>query len=181
MDKNWFKDLFINEAKKALARHSGTGGESMPSTIILEDNYGVQVAAMLTNEKVRLTANKDVDIRDGTTAITSEGLVTGNKEIPAYHVTEGTKVIPNNGECKIGIPNYKYTRLQAIVCSFNTNLSNSVAAEKVVINGKLYPVSSTEVDNIVDIDDETKSIDLGIINTSGKPYLIRYFSYKEIY
>lgn len=40
MDKNWFKKLFINEAKPALNRHSGSSqGAIVPLTITANGTY----------------------------------------------------------------------------------------------------------------------------------------------
>lgn len=155
--------------------------ETMPEMFILEDEDGNQLAAVLTDEPIELTADKKTDIRIGTTAVTSEGVVQGEKEIPAYHVTEGTKVIPNNSAFLISIPNYDYTKLQAILTPYKSSLADSVASDRVVINGKVYPVQSNVSEASVTINDELKRIELGLVNSSGSPCIIRYFSYKEIY
>lgn len=148
---------------------------------ILVDENGYEVPAVLVDEPVMLTANATTDIRKGMTAVTDEGVVTGEKEIPAYHTTEGFKGIPSGSKFVLPLSDYEYTKMQAIICSFNTNMSNSVAAEKVIIYDNVYPVQSTVSESKIAIDSNNKRIDFGITNTSGKMCLIRYFTYKEIY
>lgn len=151
------------------------------NTYILVDENGNEVPAVLVDEPVMLTANASTDIRKGMTAVTDEGVVTGEKEIPAYHVTEGYKLVPNGSALILPIPHYDYTKLQAVMCLFNTSLLDSVYTEKVAIEDNVYLVKSTTPEAQIMIDDDNKRIDFGIANTSGKMYLIRYFTYKEIY
>lgn len=75
---DWFTKMFISEAKPALQRHSGSGGtvEVIPDTLILVDENGVEVVAVMTDEEVDLTATAN-DIRLGVVAVTDEGIVTG--------------------------------------------------------------------------------------------------------
>lgn len=151
------------------------------NTYILVDENGVEVPAVLVDEKVTLTATVN-DIRIGTTAVTEAGFVTGEKEIPAYHTTGGYTLIPNGSPVRImATKNCEYTKLQALICTFNTTTSNSVAAEKVCIDNSVYQVNSTDILSSVTVDVSTKTINLGITNTSGKPQILRYFMYKEIY
>jgi hypothetical protein len=151
------------------------------NTYILVDENGNEIPAVLVDEPVMLTANPRTDIRKGMTAVTDEGVVTGEKEIPAYHTSEGYKLIPSGSKFTLPIMYYDFTRLQAILCPFNTSLTNSVAADKVVIERKVYPAQSTVSESDVVVNESGKYIDLGLSNTSGKPYLIRYFTYKEIF
>lgn len=148
---------------------------------ILVDENGYEVPAVLVDEPVMLTANATTDIRKGMTAVTDEGVVTGEKEIPSYNTSEGFKGIPNGSKFILPLPNYEYTKLQAIICPFNTSMSNSVSAERVALNDSVYPVLSTIADSKIIVDGENKRIDFGLTNTSGEMYLIRYFTYKEIY
>lgn len=154
------------------------GGEEV-NTYILVDENGVEVPAVLVDEKVTLTATAN-DIRIGTTAVTEEGVVTGEKEIPAYHTSEGYRAVPKGTKFTLPLPNYNYTKLQAIFCPFNTSMSNSVAAEKVAIENKVYSVRSATAEANVTKDETVGQIDFGITNSSNGVYLIRYFSYKEI-
>ena len=182
-DSNWFQELFVEEAKKALYNRvgSGSGGEvSIGDTIILVDENGTEVAAVLTNEEVDLTATAN-DIRKGVSAVTDEGIVTGTKEIPTYHTTEGYKVIANGAKFTVTIDDYDYTKLQAIFCPYNTTVAKSVVAEKVAIDGSVYAVRSAVVEASIVKDSVNGKIDFGFTNNTGSSYVIRYFSYKEIY
>ena len=150
-------------------------------TFILEDENGNELMGVVVGEEVVFTADPLTDIRDGKVAATDVGVVTGSKEIPAYHTTQGHKIVPNGSEFVLAIPHYNYTKLQAIICIFNANADNSVAAEQVVINDNLYNVQSTMAISVVNKDDNNACIDFGITNTSGSHCLLRYFTYKEIY
>lgn len=155
------------------------GGEAV-NTYILVDENGVEVPAVLVDEEVTLTATTN-DIRIGTTAVTEQGVVTGEKEIPAYHTSEGYRAVPKGTKFTLPMPNYDYTKLQVIFCPFNTTIANSVSAEKVVIENNVYSVRSTTAESKVIKDSSVGRIDFGITNNSNGVYLIRYFSYKEIY
>lgn len=151
------------------------------NTYILVDEDGNEIPAVLTEEEVDLTATAN-DIREGVVAVTDDGVITGEKEIPSYHTSEGYKIITNGSKFVLTMMKnrHEYTKLQAILCPFNTNLTNSVGAEKVAIENNVYPVQSTVSESQITVVG-TDRIDFGITNTSGKPYLIRYFTYKEIY
>lgn len=149
-------------------------------TYILVDEEGTEIPAVFVENKTAFTATAN-DIRIGTTAVTDSGVTVGTKEIPAYHTTEGFKLIPAGSDCIVKIKNHSYTKLQAIFCPFNSSLDKSVAADRVAINGMVYPVSSSAAESEITVDDTLGCVDFGVTNTSGKPYLIRYFTYKEIY
>ena len=183
----WFEELFIEEAEKALQYHSGRGSgtvevEVAPDIIILVDEEGTEVAAYLTEEEVDLTATAN-DIRLGTTAVTNDGVVEGSKDIPAYYTIEGFKKIPAGSAMKFSLysDSCEYTKFQAIICTYNTSSIDSVSAEKVSINNKVYAVNSTvELSNVV-VDPDTQSIDLSLVNDNDHDVLIRFFTYKEVY
>lgn len=180
---DWLEELFINEAKHALNRHSCSGSDSevdVGDTVILVDENGYEVAAVMTDEEVDLTATAN-DIRLGTLAVTDDGVTEGTKEIPSYHTNCGWKIVTNGSKFAVSIPDYDYTKFQAIICPFNTSMTESVAADKVVIEDSVYPVQSTEAESQIAINDEVGYIDLGLTNNSGSSYIIRYFTYKEIY
>lgn len=149
-------------------------------TYVLVDEAGNEVPAVYVDGDVFLTATRN-DIRLGTTAITDNGIVEGEKYIPSYVTSEGYKAVPNGSKFTFHIDNYDYTKLQAIICPYDKSIAGSVASERVAIDGKVYPVQSTVSEASVTIDSNNELIDFGITNTSGKPYLIRYFTYKEIY
>lgn len=155
---------------------AGDDGE----TYILVDEFGNEIPAVLTDEEVDLTATAN-DIRLGLVAVTDDGVITGEKEIPSYYVSEGYRITPNGSAFVLPMNNYDYTKLQAIFCPFNKSLAASVSAEKVAINDYVYPVQSTEAAAHITINDDIRRVEFGIVNDSGAPCLIRYFSYKEIY
>lgn len=182
--ENYLQKMFIDEAQHALDRHSGGGGgTSIPETIILVDEAGNECAAVLTDEVVELTATPN-DIREGKTAVTENGIEVGEKFIPSYHTTEGVQVVPNGSSVTISalkkMDAYNYTKLQVIMCAYNTSLSNSTSAIKVSINDNVYDVMSTDILSKVAIDDDNKIIDFGITNNTGSIMLLRYFTYKEV-
>lgn len=149
-------------------------------TYVLVDESGNEVPAVYVDGDVFLTATPN-DIRIGTTAITDNGIVEGEKEIPSYVTSEGYKIVTNGSKFTLPLNNYDYTKLQAIFCPYNASFEGSVAAEKVAIDGSVYPVRSTAAEASITLNDEIGYVDFGITNTSGKLYLIRYFTYKEIY
>lgn len=178
---SWFTEMFINEAKPALDRHSGSGwADDGTNAYILVDEEGNEYPAVMVNEETVFDATAN-DIREGKTAGTEDGVTVGTKEIPLYITTEGIEVITAGSPMVITLNDGKhaYTKLQAVVCPYNTSLTNSVAVEKTCIEDHVYAVGSTEILSDVTIDDDEKAIKLGITNTSAKPVLIRYFTYKE--
>lgn len=159
------------------------GGGSAPlKTLILTDENGNELFGVVTDSEQILTANASTDIREGVVAVTDKGIETGSAVIPNYNTHEGSKLILNGKSLVLYMPRYyDYTKLQAIVCSYNTNLTNSVSSEQVVINDNVYAVRSTDIVSSVTIDANSESINFGITNTSGSPCLIRYFMCKEMY
>lgn len=157
------------------------GGFGMPKTFVLTDSEGNELTGVVVGEETVFTANANTDIRAGKIAATSDGVVTGGKDIPAYHITVGYRAIPANAELKIVIDDgdyYDYTELQAMIMPYNTSISDSVAVEKVVIDDKVYNAGSATVIATVTKDSANKAISLGITNGST-PAVIRYFTYKE--
>lgn len=159
------------------------GGYPLVKSFILETEDGKQIPAVLTNREVVFDATKN-DIRMGKTAATGEGVTVGEKVIPAYQTCQGCKVV-RPGETMfisnlITDNSYDYTKMQAIICLFNTDLSDSVATEMTTIYDKVYNVRSTDVISSVTKNHENKTIELGITNNFDVPCVIRYFTYKEI-
>lgn len=179
---SWFTKLFIDEAKAALSAHGGFYGDGDDDTqmYILQDEDGTEWPAVLVDEETVFDATAN-DIREGKLAATEDGVTLGTKEIPAYITTEGVQIIMAGSPMHIkpGRNKHEYTKLLAVVCPFNTTLLNSVAAEKACIEGKVYPVASTESLATVTVNDDAKAIDLGIANDGTSLVLIRYFTYKE--
>lgn len=158
------------------------GGKPLIKSYILETEDGKEIPAVLTDQEVVFDATKN-DIRIGKTAATGEGVTVGEKVIPAYHTSEGYRIIMPNSKFTIPLlvlDQYKYTKLQAIICPYDNDLSQSVSADKVVINDNVYEVNSNiSISEIIE-NDMDKSIDLGITNNTDKPSVLRYFTYKEI-
>lgn len=159
---------------------NATGGFGFPRTYILTDNNGNELTGVYVESETIFTAT-DNDVREGMVYASDSGVSVGQKNIPPYHTTQGRRVVANGSKFTLPIPNYDYTVLQAIICSFNTNLDDSVSAEKTVINDNIYDVKTTISLSVVQKDTDNARIDFGITNTSGSPCLIRYITYKEIY
>ena len=159
------------------------GGFCYPKTYILTDENGTEMATgVVVGEKTVFTAT-DNDVRNGIVYAGDEGVSTGSKDIPAYHTTEGYRIIEANSEFKIILSDldlYDYTKLQCIICPYNTSTSDSVSAEKVVIDNNIYQVNSSTIISSVIKDSNEKAIKLGITNNNSTKYIIRFFTYKEI-
>lgn len=150
------------------------------ATFILVDKDGNEYPASFLNSAPVFTATAN-DIRKGTTAITAEGVTVGTKEIPNYRAEEGIETIKAGG--KLDIPLYsdicQYTELQVIICRYNTSTKDSVAAEKVAINNKVYDVGSTVALANVSVDSDKQTIKLGLTNNSKSSLVVRYMIIKE--
>lgn len=149
------------------------------ATYILVDKYGNEYPAVYVESKTVFDATAN-DIRIGTTAATDSGITVGEKEIPAYYTYQGYRVITAGSAFKHRGKNCDYTKMQALVCAYNTSLANSTSTEKVSIDDCVYPVQSSESIAQVSVDLENSTIDFGITNDTSKPQILRYFYYKEI-
>lgn len=151
-------------------------------TLTIVDENGTELVGVIVDQETLFTAT-DNDVRVGSVYAGDEGVSTGTKDIPSYYTTEGFKLIPvgSNFALPLWDGMHEYTKLQAIFCPYNTNLNDSVSAEKVAINDCVYPVQSTVSESTITIVTDPNGINFGIINTSDKPWLIRYFTYKEVY
>lgn len=161
---------------------SPSGGFGYPKTFILLDENGNELTGIVVDSKTIFDATTN-DVREGKVFASDNGVEIGTKIIPAYHIFEGYKIITSGKSYTIQITKldaYDYTKMQSIICDFNTNLNDSVFATKIAINNKIYEVLSVlEVSNITK-NHENKTIEFGITNTTDKPIIIRYFLYKEI-
>ena len=187
MTSNWFTDLFVDEAKKALEAREGYGSGSGSSgdedgTYILVDESGNRIPAVMVAEETVFTATAN-DIREGTVAATEEGVTVGTKEIPAYIVSEGVILVMSGEEFMIPLDSKKcaYTELQAIFCKLGSSVATSVESDRVSMMDQVYNVNSNDVISTVTPDPDSGHIRFGISNDSGTMYVIRYFSYKEEY
>lgn len=171
------------ESKQSVSGILEMGRSTLAQTYILRDVDGRELVAVVSDEEVVLDATPN-DIREGKVAATDTGVTIGEKVIPAFHTTQGVQVIPNGSEFKLSslkdLNKYDYTKLQAMICDFNTTLSNSVSTSKVVIYDNVYSVQSTDSISVVTKNVEDKTVNFGILNDSGKLQVLRYFTYKEI-
>jgi len=159
------------------------GGEDNTQTYLLLTEDGREIPAVLVDEVTIFDATAN-DIREGKTAATESGVTLGEKVIPSYHTIESVQVVRAEKKVEITILKerelYKYTKLQAVLCEFNTNLSDSVAVSKVAINDNVYEVQSVIPLATITVNDTDKTVDFGITNDTGKPMILRFFTYKEI-
>lgn len=156
----------------------------MGKTLTLVDENGNEIVGVIVDQEVVFTAC-DNDVREGMVYASDEGVSVGTKVIPIYHTCQGARLITKGSP--VIIPNmnttldyYDYTKLQAIICLFNTTLDNSVAAQKVAIEDRVYNVQSTESVSTVIKNHDAQTIDLGIVNDSSTNWVIKFFTYKEI-
>lgn len=156
----------------------------IPKSYIFVDEEGNEMAGALVSQEMVFDATEN-DVREGKVFASELGVKTGEKFIPSYVTREGYRIIPNGSEYNIttlyDMDLYDFTKLQVIICSWAGSLDGSVAAQKIAINDGVYAVNSTDLLSTVIKDSTTKSIKLGIMNDSGSPCIIRYFTYKEIY
>lgn len=159
---------------------SCVGGVGLERTYILEDEAGNELPATMIENDVVFDATPN-DIRTGKIAVNEQGVIVGEKNIPAYHTTEGKRKILA-GE-SVEIPMYsdqcQFTKFQALICAFNTTLDDSVSTEKVSIDSNVYEVNSNVVLASVTVDAAHQTIKLGIVNESENPVVLRFFTYKE--
>lgn len=157
--------------------------ESPEMTYILTDDFGNEAVAVVTEDRVTLDATPN-DIRLGTTAATCTGVTPGTKVIPSYHTRGGFVVILKGKTFELTRLDednlYDFTKLQAIICEYNTNSKDSVSSNKVCINENVYNVNSTDSISSITKNHNTKTVEFGITNDSDKIHILRFFTYKEI-
>lgn len=173
-------EMTLDEMAETIGSMEVGGGDDGTNTYILVDENGYEVPAVLVDEEVTLTATPN-DIRIGATAVTEQGVVTGEKEIPGYITTEGKRVVKTGDPLEILMfsDKYQYSKLLVLVCEYNTTVTNSVSAVMVVIDNHIYEAGSTTPLAEVTVDSENQSINLGLINESDKSLVMRYMSIKE--
>ena len=162
--------------------HEVCGDGSPAKTIVLRDENGNEFVAVLVDEEVDFTATAD-DIREGKVAATDDGVTVGEKYIPTYLATHGNRLIMPGKSFSVKLPDYDlydYSEFQSILCIYNKNMANSNNCDRVVINDNLYEVLSTESLSEIQLNHEDKTIEFGIVNETSSPYLIRYFTFKEV-
>lgn len=159
------------------------GVSACPKSYVLETEDGTQrLVGVLVGEETVFTADASTDIREGKTAATEKGVVTGSKMIPSYETTRSSRIIRPGSSYSIPLSDrdkYNYTQLQCIIVSQNTSISDSFAADKVVIDDGVYQVGSIEKLSTITKNADTKTIELNLINDTDETQYIRYFTYKE--
>ncbi len=163
---------------------NATGGFGMPKTFVLTDKNGNEFTGVVVGERAVFTANAAQDIRQGKVAATDAGVVTGSAIIPNYETYAGQKVVEPGCSYKLDLSDndmYDYTELQCIICPFDSSMDESVSAERVVIGDNVYGVNSTAVITTITKNKTEKTIDFDLTNTTDIPYIIRFFTYKELY
>ena len=156
------------------------GGAVTPKVFQLELEDGTVLEGVVAEEAPEITATAN-DVRKGKTVITSQGLIEGEKDIPAYRTTVGTQLIKPGASFSIplsGYNKYDYTKLQCMIVVKNTKLSDSVATERVVLDDAVYPVQSIEKISYVTKNLTDKSIELNFTNDTDQTYYIRYYTYR---
>lgn len=157
----------------------------VPKTMVFVAEDGSElIGTVIDGEDIEVDATVN-DVREGKRFVTAAGVETGEKFIPSYIVSEGYSLIPNGSVFQTmplaDLSRYDFTRLQAIICPYSGTIDSSVAADKVAINNDVYAVNSKVSIAIVVGDESTKRINFGFVNNSGSLYVLRYFTYKEIY
>lgn len=156
------------------------GGTAPIKTLTIVDESNNEYVGVVTGSEVIFTAT-DNDVRAGFIYASNEGISTGTKDIPAYSTIQGRRTIKPGQQ--LIIPLYsdacQYTKLQVIVCAYNTSAADSLAAQAVVIEDKLYEINSAEAIATVTVDIENQSINLGIINNGDTSLILRYMTIKE--
>lgn len=159
------------------------GGSGEPAkTIVLRDDDGNEFVAVLVDEEVDFTATAD-DIREGKVAATDDGVTIGEKYIPTYLATQGFAIIMPKKSFSVKLVDndlYDYSKFQAMVCGYNKTVAKSVSCEQVAIDNNLYDVLSTVSISEIQLNHDAKTIELGIMNETSSPYLIRFFTFKEV-
>ena len=160
---------------------NATGGFGFPKTYIITDSDGNELTGVYVESETVFTAT-DNDVREGMVYASDSGVSVGQKEILEYRTTTGVRVVTPGSNLSIPLSvhnKYDYTKLQCIITAFNTSLSDSLSAEKVVINNAVYNVGSATKISDVTKNEATKSIDLNITNDANSNCYIRYFTYRE--
>lgn len=157
------------------------GGFCYPKTYILTDENGTELATgVIVGEKTVFNATP-ADVKVDKVFASDEGVQTGT-DTKTYRTTIGTECVLNGESLSVHLDKYgeyNYTKFTAMVSSFNTTCSDSVAVNKIVLNDAVYGVNSTTKLADVTKNSSTKSIDLNIVNNTGSTCVIHFSTYKE--
>jgi hypothetical protein len=161
---------------------NASGGFGYPKSFVIVDEDGNELTGVVTDEVKVFTAT-DNDVRTGVVYASENGVSTGVNDIPAYHTSEGKRIIKAGAAFSIPLSYsnaYDYTALQAIICAYNTSSIDSVAADRVVINDSVYPINSIDALSSVEKDALNKTVNLSIVNETENKFVLRYFTYREM-
>lgn len=159
---------------------NAVGAFGFPKTYIMTDSDGNEFTGVYVESETIFTAT-DNDVREGMVYASDRGVSVGTKDIPSYYTHFGAKAIAAGKSFIISNVDYDYIELQAVICSYNTNLSNSVSTTMSVIKDNVYAVQSTESIAVVKKNHTNQAIELGITNNTGKPLVLRYIFTKEAF
>lgn len=157
-----------------------SGGFGMPKMIEIVDGAGNTLIGTVTDSEIDLDATRE-DVKIGKTFAANDGIQEGT-DTKTYRTIQSSRLILPGLDFSIPLSEYEmynYTKFQCIIAKFNTSFDNSVETNKVVINNNVYQINSTEVLSQITKNDNTKSIDLNIINNTEDSYVIHYSTYKE--
>lgn len=149
-------------------------------TFTLVDESGTELVGVVVDNETVFTATAD-DIKVGKVAATDDGVTEGT-DTRTYRTTQGWQLVPNGSNISILLSQYdkyNYTKLQCMIATFNTNATNSVAVNQVVLEDSVYNAGSTTKISDVTKNSANKSIDLNITNSTGNYVVVHYFTYKE--
>lgn len=152
----------------------------MGKTFIIADENGNEITGVCVDEEVVFTATAD-DIKIGKIAATDEGIVEGT-DTKTYRTTQASCLILPGMDFSIPLDKYNiydYTKFQCIIAKFNTSAVDSIETNRIAINNKVYPVNSVNEISQITKNENTKSVDLNIINNTDEFYMIHYMVYKE--
>lgn len=156
------------------------GAYGFPKTYVLTDESGNEFVGVIT-ESIQIFDAEPKDVRIGKTFVSDNGHQVGENTI-TYRTIKGVSAVPSGRNFSISLSEhdmYMFTALQCIIAPYDTSLSGSVAADKIVIGNSVYSAGSSDKLSDITQNEETKSVDLNITNNSGKPYVIHYFMYKQ--
>lgn len=149
-------------------------------TFIITDADGNELTGVVVGQETVFTAT-DNDVREGFVYASDNGVSTGTKNIPAYRTTQKMELFFPGESFSINLSKYDkydYTQLQCIIAKFNSE-EDRAAANRVVIEDHVYLVNSSTPISDVTKNEETKSIDLNIINDGEDIQAVYLFTYKE--
>ena len=158
----------------------GGGGSGIGKTLIFEDETGNQFTGVIT-ENVQVFDATPADVKIGKRFVSDSGIKTG-EDTKNYRVRFSSYLIFPNENFSIPIEKYDgydYTKFQAIITTFNTTVSDSTSAIKIVMNDAVYNMNSNDKLSDITKNSDTKSVDLNIINDTDITYIVHYSTYKE--